>query len=86
MKAIVTKYHGPTDTRGSRVSATDGDFRITVSGDTDGDAHDNAAIALCRKIGWSGTLLRGGTKTGNVYVWCNFFGNETDKRDTVEVP
>ena len=25
MKAIVTKYHGPTDTRGSRITASDED-------------------------------------------------------------
>lgn len=25
MKAITTKYHGPTDKRGARISATDGD-------------------------------------------------------------
>lgn len=71
MKAILTKYHGPTNTRGARISATDGDGnRVTVPYDHAArDPHDAAALALCRKMGWLGTLAKGGTKTGNVYVW-----------------
>lgn len=71
MKAIVTKFHGPGNIRGARISATDGDTRISIPYDYSGhdSSHDQAAIALCKKLNWTGTLVRGGTKTGNVYVW-----------------
>lgn len=56
MKAISTRYHGPTNTRGSRITADDGDGnRITVSYNdalNQQDAHASAACALCRKMGW----------------------------------
>lgn len=76
MKAILTKYHGPTNTRGSRYSAYDGDNRISLSADdalNSEQNHDAAALALCKKLKWGcsryTTLVRGGLKTGNVYVW-----------------
>ena len=73
MKAIVTKFHGPTNVRGSRISATDEDGnRVIVSSDhslsTDGK-HDAAAVALCKKMKWDGVLMRGGLKHGNCYVF-----------------
>lgn len=79
MKAITTKFHGPTNTRGSRYSATDSDGnRVSVSADyalnADGN-HDAAAIALCVKMGWTRHgLVRGGINGGNVYCFdvdCN---------------
>lgn len=71
MKAIITKYHGPTNTRGSRIRASDLDGnRVTVSFDhaLNGDGnHDAAAVALCRKMGWSHhNLMRGGLGGGDV--------------------
>jgi hypothetical protein len=89
MKAISTKYHGPTNTRGSRISATDGDTTIFVSYHDDArEPHDVAALALCKKLGWSGTLIRGGTKTGNVYVWAQFgtYNVLEDSLDVVHTP
>jgi hypothetical protein len=78
MKAIMTKYHGPTNTRGSRVSASDLDHnKITLSWDDSLDHdenHDAAAIALCRKMEINSGLVRGRSQTGNVYVFdedCN---------------
>jgi hypothetical protein len=74
MKAILTRYHGPTNTRGSRYSATDSDRnRISIPADyslnSEGN-HDKAAMALCVKMGWvQHPLMRGGTPTGNVYVF-----------------
>jgi hypothetical protein len=73
MKAITTKYHGPTDTRGSRITATDSDGnRVTVPFDHslphDG-VHRKAADALCLKMGWKGSLIQGGTKDGEVFVF-----------------
>lgn len=71
MKAIVTKYHGPTNTRGARITADDGDGnRVSIpyphelSGS---DVHYKAAKTLCRKMGWECNLIGGGLKNG--YAW-----------------
>ena len=73
MKAITTKYHGPTDTRGARISATDNDGnRVTVPYEhaLSGEAvHRVAAVALCKKMRWRGVLVAGATGAGYVYVW-----------------
>jgi len=55
-QAIVTKFHGPTNTRGSRVSATAEAGRITLSWDhalNGSDNHMAAAQALADKMGWT---------------------------------
>jgi hypothetical protein len=78
MQTIVTKYHGPTNTRGSRISASCAAGRISLAYDhalnADGN-HDAAALALINKLGWYGQYyasgwFRGGQPdgTGNVYV------------------
>ena len=90
MKAIWTKYIGPTNYRGSRIKATAEDrngfgaaIAVTVEYD---DAlsieanHDAAALALCAKMGWPGDLMRGGRPDGrgNVYTFaaeCNRVSN-----------
>lgn len=72
MKAITTTYHGPTNTRGARISADDSDGnRVTVPYlyEDEHRSHDNAAFHLCDKMGWNGTLLRGSIRRGYVYVW-----------------
>ncbi len=78
MKAIITKFLGPTNTRGSRITARDSDgnrttvgYRHEISGD---ENHDAAAVALCRKMGWKGNLVGGSTKDGRAYV---FVGDST---------
>lgn len=71
MKAIVTKYHGPTDYKGSRISATDSDGnRVMVSyDDASRNPHLDAAVALVRKMGWAPVqLAEGSLKDGYVYV------------------
>ena len=53
-QAIVTKYLGPTNTRGSRVKATAYGGSITVSWDHAMNARENhqaACEALARKLG-----------------------------------
>lgn len=72
-QAIVTKYHGPTNYRGSRVSATAQAGRITLGWDDALDTnanHDKAALALCARYGWTGKLAGGGMPDGrgNAYV------------------
>lgn len=75
MKAIQTRYLGATNFRGSRVKAyTEGGNSVTVSYDDSvsrDDAHDQAAIALCKKLGWKYPMIRGGSPDGrgNVYVF-----------------
>lgn len=78
MKAIVTKYHGESYRRGSGVTADDGDGnRARVAWDpalnSDGN-HIAAVRALCRKMGWTGSLIqgylmKGGRMNGQVWVW-----------------
>jgi len=74
MKAIITKYHGPTNSRGSRISATaEGVGRIYIgyphelSGE---DCHKAAAIALCNKYQWSTDLAGGGLPDQSGYAFC----------------
>lgn len=66
MKAIYTEYFGPTNYCGSRIKASDGDgHTITISVEAEWNhetAHNEAAIALCRKMKWSGPLMRGEVK------------------------
>jgi hypothetical protein len=73
MKAIVTKYHGPTNFKGSRITASDEDGnRITISypHELSGEAcHRKAAQALCNKMKWEGNLIAGSLKHGYVFVF-----------------
>lgn len=77
-QAIVTKYHGPTNHRGSRVSARCYAGRITVAVDyslTSGEAHAAAMRALVEKLsvasggdGWRGNWTGGHAADGST-VW-----------------
>lgn len=78
MKTIVTKYHGPTNTRGSRITADDGDGnRVSTPYACELDSSENHAEAcrqLCEKMGWGGRLqggclLRGGVTQAMVWCW-----------------
>lgn len=68
MKAIVTKYHGPTDTKPSHFSATaEGCKRMVFSYNYNMDAaanHHYAAIRFQREMEWSGTLVSGSLPDG----------------------
>ena len=78
MVAILTKFIGPTNYRGARVKAwTTSGHKLTVGWDHAlgvEENHDAAAVALCRKMNWGGTLVRGGTEVGYAYAfdaeWC----------------
>lgn len=73
MKAITTEFFGPTNTRGSRIVARDSDNnRVSIGYPHElsgSNAHAMAAIALCSKMNWHGTLVCGATKKGYVFVW-----------------
>jgi len=66
MKAIQTKYLGPTNCRGPRIVATaEGGHRVTASFDHSGKEHERAVRALCKKLGWSGRFICGGLPDGS---------------------
>ena len=73
MKAIETHYIGPSNTRGSRYKASDGDGNsITLHGScalTSEGNHKRAALALLHKMEWNGKLTGGYTKAGMVWVF-----------------
>lgn len=56
MQAIRTRYHGPTNSRGSRISAKCEAGQVSVSYDhalsIDGN-HKAACDALVKKLGWN---------------------------------
>jgi len=75
MQAIETKYHGPTDRQGSRVSATAEAGRVVLEWDHALNSernHMRAAAALARKLGWVGpayAALYGGQLKSGQTVW-----------------
>lgn len=69
MKAIQTKYHGPTNTRGSRIIAKCDGGSVMVSYDhalNNDRNHAAAAQALMRKMAWTGNLEAGTLPDGTV--------------------
>jgi hypothetical protein len=85
MQAIITKYIGPTNIRGSRIRAFCEGGSITIgyphelSGE---DVYRKAAVALCERLGWTAekgysrsiapdfsNLIGGVTKTGYVFTF-----------------
>lgn len=76
MKAISTRYLGPTNYVGARIKADDGDSNSVTIGyphEYDSEkAHAQAALALVRKMGWGKMhthLIAGSTRTGFVFVF-----------------
>ena len=75
MKAIITKYKGPTGRRGSRIIASDSDGNKVIFDHSQAHSHDqahaNAARALCKKMGWTDGLLIQGSNgpTSEVFVF-----------------
>jgi hypothetical protein len=73
-QAIVTKYLGPSNVRGSRVKATAEAGSVTLHWDDAKDTdqnHQAAARALAVKFGWDG-IWHGGALPGNAgYVFVN---------------
>ena len=72
MKSITTRFLVPSNCRGNRVSAYDGDTKVIIKWDDDAhavDNHKNAAATLCKKLGWTGTMNGGDCKAGMVWVF-----------------
>jgi hypothetical protein len=71
MQAIETKWHGPTDSNGSRITARCDAKRITVPYDHALDVaanHAAAARVLATRLGWSGRWVGGSTRDGYAFV------------------
>lgn len=73
MQTIETKYHGPTNARGSRISATASSCRkrVWISYDHALNAENNhraAARKLMAALNWTGRYVGGHTQTGMVFV------------------
>ena len=75
MRAIQTKYLGPSNFRGARIKAFDCDgnsvtipYPYELSGE---DVHRKAAEALRDKMRWSGELIGGSIKSGYVFVFAD---------------
>ena len=77
MKAIKTKYIGPTNTKGSRMRATDEDGNsVTITWDDSLDSlanHEAGAVALCNKTDWVGNLVGGHLKNCMVWVFVDLY-------------
>ena len=73
MQAIRTRYHGPTNTRGSRISAqcTAGKLSVAYNHALNGDEnHKAAACALRDRLGWIAphyAPMFGGDFNGDTY-------------------
>ena len=85
MKAILTKYHGPTATLPARLSAEDADDnRIMISrhdvpdpdpkskASDEEQMHRYAAYQLCSKMNWGGELVSGAIRQGYVHCFASF--------------
>jgi hypothetical protein len=80
MQAIVTRYHGPTDYHGARVSARCDAGCIVIHWDYTLDTnpnHDAACNALLARLGWltAGQRWVGGSlpgrRAGRAYTCCD---------------
>lgn len=73
MQSIETRYHGATNTKPSKISATASGCgkRVYVSYDHALDAdgnHKAAALKLMETLDWRGRFIGGHTKYGMVFV------------------
>lgn len=86
-KSIITRYHGPTDHKGSRISASaEGVPRVYLSYDYGLNAADNhaaAAAALANRHGWlkdGMQLTGGGLPNGRGYAFVFTTANAADNQ------
>lgn len=81
MKAIITKYIAATNTKSSRIKASDCDHNsVTISYPHELDveaAHRLAAKKLCEKLGWGGKLVTGGLKNSYVHTFVDGYPGGT---------
>ena len=83
MVAITSKYHGPTNTRGSCVRATANGQTVTVpfASELDSEAnHREACKRLCAKLGWDADRFFGGTMDDGRWAWVPVFPYDWEQR------
>lgn len=71
-QAIITKFYGPTNTRGSRITAKAWAGSVTVPYKHRLSAEDNhraAAQALADKLEWQGKMIGGGLPDTSGYAF-----------------
>lgn len=82
MQSIITKYHGPRNVRGSRVSATaTGGLRRTYTWNDAKSADDNhkdAAAKLAQEFGWSGKWHGGAYNDKGAQIFVRQWHDERD--------
>ena len=74
MQTITTTYLGPTNSRGTRIGVATSSGRVIVSWDHEQDVTENhrrAALALARKLGWSGRWVGGELADGRGMTFVN---------------
>jgi len=70
MKVIKVKYQGPTDTKGARLKASDGDNSLIMAVDYSLDGErlfSHAALAFIEKMGWNVEISGSGVYQGDWY-------------------
>jgi hypothetical protein len=82
MQPITTKYHGPTNTRPSRIIARAAGQSVTMSPDDSTrmlheDIHAAAAKAVAQKLGWKGEWV--GSQLDRYWVWVPTDARNTDR-------
>lgn len=83
MIAIKSKYHGPTDTRGSivRASANGRSAQLPWASEIGSEEnHYRAVVLLCRKLGWDADRFFGGNLESGEWVWVPVFTADWEKR------
>lgn len=78
MQAIVTRYIGPTDTKGARIKATAYAGSVTIPWSAELDIYENhykAAMCLAFKFAWEGKLVGGSMPDDKGYAFV-FIGHK----------
>lgn len=88
MRAITTKYYGPTNHRGSKIKATAFNKAGGYLYQEYDDAlnldknHLEAAKALVKRLMWKGTYVVGYKDSGE-FIWVNIDEKDVERRFTV---
>lgn len=83
MIAIRSKYHGPTDGRGSCVRARANGRSAQLPWDSalgSEENHYRAVVLLCAKLGWDADRFFGGNLESGEWVWVPVFTVDWYKR------
>lgn len=84
MKAIRTRYDGQTSRKPARHVAEDGDGNRAYVSASSGTPAD-AVRLLCERMGWAGTLVAGGFKNHEFWVWDDVDSPRVTTHLTVEM-